>query len=1421
MVSSWFRSGGGNRGGGAASGGGRIDGTSTIGGGSNAMNRQPTIHEVIQYMHPKKKSLNEKTCREDLTTHRTRFSTLLLEHGEDVLQDWAVLASSLLISTSATAASAAAGPAEDDVDSNTNNRKNKGSDDKTSGATGDSKSNKIQWAQSPSLNSGDHNSSERSKNSKLLYSRFSSNSSASSSFFSDKSSNSNNNMDGSSIDKEAYPSVHMNKIEGRLHLCTRSVVFEPLEASRPMVRCPFSCMPQGTAPREYPQDAPTFQSMCVEWHSIKHFTCKANNVVAPYEVVKIGLVRFRCTFLHSSPTPFCELSQRLVNLASATAAGKHHHHNKHSTSTSTAAESSNPNNNSSNASPLQEVDAMVKSMLQRPFCPDNFVDVREVPLTTTMDLQCHVCTPLQSKPGVLVVTAERIYFQPATGLISLPPPPSSRSAANKNNHGMAHYQADETIRAWSWSQRDVVATARRYHGLRDSALEIYWHFNDASKPTSSSSSAGGATTGSSSTLLAFERRHDREQVLRLLPATAPCVTDRDFLVKVVEEWHAGRLSNYDYLIALNSAAGRSFHDLSRYPVFPWVIRDYTSDKLNLKDEATFRDLSKPVGALNPDRLEYFMTRLHNMQDMENEAFLYGTHYSAPAYVLYYLVRSMPEHMLCLQNGKWDAPDRLFHSIQNCFNCVLTNHADVKELIPEFFSSGSSSGENFDFLINTKSLHLGATQLGERVDDVQLPPWANGSAREFCKKNRKALESDICTRNLPAWIDLIFGAKARGPAAVEAANLFHRTAYLGPRDLADMQTDEERFHAELQASEFGIVPDFLFTGPHPLRQQEDFSVDEFISTEVGRASSRDDSLSGGARDSAWELLDPPSSSSTHLPSSSAGECGTREMSHLNTQEEQYGDEPPMNEAPLLTQDQFSTGRRAGLEDQYNPASIMRQEAVGGTGLEVSLTENHMATSSQQQSLPLRGSGDSANRDLKTHASGSFYSPNDNATSIEVYPNTNTGATKAASQRQSSAPSCPPQVSSIPEQLSSSTATTEWDMRIIERRRIHNDAISGCVLLLDDEMPSRSILATTSLDGGLMAHKVSLGERQPAMEEPDRGVFSATLTRFSYSTILSRNQPGAPQAQSSKLTEYRTHSSRDPLACLVLASDGTDGHVAFAGGHDDVVLAYGINSACAVASVYSHRDAVTDLELITRTPFDGDSSLWLDNSTHIMVSGSWDATCKVWSLSVSAGETVAIHREPLAELFDADSSIVCVSAKSIPTSGIVIAAGCADGSFCVWNVHADGVRVVLHNEPARRGSGCSCSVVKWVPVGGSLHLFCAFSTGKVASYTLVDGVLQRVGAVSVGVAVLSLAYSEGVLLVGCSDGGLRLLPVRGASFEGKPTLWQAVNNKSSPGISCISLSYTRPEQSGEQRGQCFCSTGAEDGSIALFELTRVVR
>ena len=56
---------------------------------------------------------------------------------------------------------------------------------------------------------------------------------------------------------------------------------------------------------------------------------------------------------------------------------------------------------------------------------------------------------------------------------------------------------------------------------------------------------------------------------------------------------------------LNLLAGRTYNDLNQYPVFPWVLSDYSSESLDLTKAATFRDLSKPVGGLNEKRLAFF------------------------------------------------------------------------------------------------------------------------------------------------------------------------------------------------------------------------------------------------------------------------------------------------------------------------------------------------------------------------------------------------------------------------------------------------------------------------------------------------------------------------------------------------------------------------------------------------------------------------------------------------------------------------------------------------------------------------------------------------------------------------------------------------------------------------------------------------
>jgi hypothetical protein len=67
---------------------------------------------------------------------------------------------------------------------------------------------------------------------------------------------------------------------------------------------------------------------------------------------------------------------------------------------------------------------------------------------------------------------------------------------------------------------------------------------------------------------------------------------------------------------LNLLAGRTYSDLGQYPVFPWVLADYSSERLDLNSDATFRDLSRPMGALDERRAAFFRERYESLQARE-------------------------------------------------------------------------------------------------------------------------------------------------------------------------------------------------------------------------------------------------------------------------------------------------------------------------------------------------------------------------------------------------------------------------------------------------------------------------------------------------------------------------------------------------------------------------------------------------------------------------------------------------------------------------------------------------------------------------------------------------------------------------------------------------------------------------------------
>ena len=71
---------------------------------------------------------------------------------------------------------------------------------------------------------------------------------------------------------------------------------------------------------------------------------------------------------------------------------------------------------------------------------------------------------------------------------------------------------------------------------------------------------------------------------------------------LTQKWVRREISNFEYLMQLNTIAGRTYNDLSQYPVFPWILSDYSCQELDLSNPSVYRDLSKPVGVLNPAKV---------------------------------------------------------------------------------------------------------------------------------------------------------------------------------------------------------------------------------------------------------------------------------------------------------------------------------------------------------------------------------------------------------------------------------------------------------------------------------------------------------------------------------------------------------------------------------------------------------------------------------------------------------------------------------------------------------------------------------------------------------------------------------------------------------------------------------------------------
>uniref|UniRef100_A0A1B6DVR8 Lysosomal-trafficking regulator n=1 Tax=Clastoptera arizonana TaxID=38151 RepID=A0A1B6DVR8_9HEMI len=398
-----------------------------------------------------------------------------------------------------------------------------------------------------------------------------------------------------------------------------------------------------------------------------------------------------------------------------------------------------------------------------------------------------IITPAYEVPGELLIGESCLYFVPSNEYLK----------AEVNSACMDIFSQSQ-----AWHFEDIKEVHNRRIELQERALEIFL--------------LNGKTF-----LMAFQSSNERDLFSNeLSQCNLPHRIASDHLCDAVQLWREGQITNWDYLTTLNKMAGRSYNDLMQYPVMPFVLADYISDVLDLNDPKSFRNFKKPMAVQDKKNENHYIKNYNylkhecidamNFDTLNKEPYHYGSHYSNSGTVLHFLVRMPPftKMFLTYQDQNFDLPDRTFHSMYTTWRLTSSDSTtDVKELLPEFFYLP-------EFLTNAEGFNFGQRQNGLRVDDVGLPTWALNDPRRFILIHRQALESDFVRENLPHWIDLVFGYKQTGKAAVESINVFHPATYYG-FDVESISDPMKREAWETMVRTFGQTPRQLFRAAHPM------------------------------------------------------------------------------------------------------------------------------------------------------------------------------------------------------------------------------------------------------------------------------------------------------------------------------------------------------------------------------------------------------------------------------------------------------------------------------------------------------------------------------------------------------------------------------------------------------------------------------
>lgn len=270
---------------------------------------------------------------------------------------------------------------------------------------------------------------------------------------------------------------------------------------------------------------------------------------------------------------------------------------------------------------------------------------------------------------------------------------------------------------------------------------------------------------------------NQDSIARLATSVIP--RPIDYYTPITIQWLSGKMSNFEYLMAVNFGAGRTMIDPLYHPILPWVT-DFSSNCLDpCQASSSLRDLS-----MTKFRLSKGDTQLETTFKHSDPPHHVPESISELTYYIY-MARRTPMQVLRRVVRDVFVPEHYPSSMGRIYEWT------PDECIPEFF---------FDCSV-FQSIHL---QVG--LQDLELPEFAD-TPEEFVRYHRAVLESDYVSENLHLWIDLTFGYCLQGDAAIAHMNV----------PLCHTLTSSERLG--LDSPNVNKNPGFvvLFDRPHPQRQ----------------------------------------------------------------------------------------------------------------------------------------------------------------------------------------------------------------------------------------------------------------------------------------------------------------------------------------------------------------------------------------------------------------------------------------------------------------------------------------------------------------------------------------------------------------------------------------------------------------------------